>query len=375
MDSYDRDTGLVFKETIFKPTCQTPWEHQCIASNDRPPPAPLPTPGGTKSLYSLCMEELMRNTRSIFLETLQGIPAHIAVKIWTRIRREGLESFHVWKIFVEAGFGDRTFRHHLFPSGSPPRPLHEMYGAISSPNFAWVVDLALVDVRCSLSTLRHLASVTNLTSLQVRFSDSRKSVIFSDSVVQSWSNSATLEGAFARLELLLINNCTEITSSIFESLRRLPLLQQMLLCDTGVERSKSQRKLALKQGWRFDSTNEFWKPFCQDISWVRKISLNPSWHFIDEYVDWRHSQKSNLDGTVPVLKAGKHKPNHSRPYETDLLCFERTQLPLSAIDKRMIGKAAAPDENTSIPERRRPAKKRKINAAKAEGFSRMLEKD
>lgn len=87
MDSYDPDSGQVFRETIVKAK-RVSWKDEYVGQRS-PQIAPSQ---GVLSLKSIAMRSLVRNARLLTPQVLEAVPTIIAHQIWKAIRRECVSS-------------------------------------------------------------------------------------------------------------------------------------------------------------------------------------------------------------------------------------------------------------------------------------------
>lgn len=159
------------------------------------------------------------------------------------------ESFAVWKLFVEAGFGDRTTSYSTtIPSGY--FPLVDCFFKVNSQQFEWVVDLELVDLKCSSADFKALSVLCNLRTLFVRYTSSieRHQQSFDDSVIDAIASRAALAKSLTRLEMLFVEGAPDMTARAFHSLKTFPALRLCCVLATGIS-TRSTNKV-LRHGWQ-----------------------------------------------------------------------------------------------------------------------------
>lgn len=372
MDSYDPESGQVFKETIVK-----------VGKNEKMPDYHFRRPAdrqvhkrilacrqrSTKTLQQLSMQKIISHANSLLPETLESLPEPIVIKIWSAIRREGYESFHVWKAFINAGFRERTFRHHLSASRGR-RSVTNFFDSLVSHDFAWVVNLTVGDMDMSVSDLREVSRVRNLRTLQVHYERRCQSNILDDRIVQVWSQRAASGQSFSRLETLAITNAPGFTVSAFEHLAAFPVLSSVFLFQTGVKSSERDGQAAERSGWRRDLTHldstlqdpiEDLKRKYEDRSRIH-VHLSAAIH-TQGFVDRRLPHDSGPSSGACVLEArlGRINATSNVTLPDRILCFERD--PGVAVSK------VVEDIVDSAPTR----KKQKVNDSKAADFAAMLE--
>lgn len=373
MNSYDPESGQVFKETIVRAgryETLHDFLHRSPTTKRGNRRINLSSQRGMKRLQDLCMQSIINHADSLLPETLETLPEPIAIKIWSAIRREGYESFHVWKTFINAGFRERTFRHHLHVSGEV-RQRTELFGHLSSHDFAWVVNLTLNDVDMSASELREVSRVRNLQSLQVHYNSRRASNTLDDRIVQVWSQRSATDGSFSRLETLAITNAPGVTIWAFDNLAAFLVLSSLFLYETGVGTGKRDRQRAKRSGWFKDSAycNAGGEDSLENLkrgymlSEVAFLSPRGASNCAQDFVDRRLSRQVGPSSKACVLRA---QLRSSGAYTTinwpeNILCFERD--PHSA-ESKVVNEII-----DSAPAR----KKQKVKNSKAAGFAAMLD--
>ena len=85
MESFDPDSGIVFRETIIRPRKRdTPWEYKCPAQKVNH----VPPPQGAPSLYATALHKIEDNALALSPESLEPLPNTIAQRLRREIRRE-----------------------------------------------------------------------------------------------------------------------------------------------------------------------------------------------------------------------------------------------------------------------------------------------
>lgn len=106
-----------------------------------------------------------------------------------------------------------------------PDDVHTIFKHVTSPDFEWLVHLALEDGSreggwCVITEL------SNLASLMI-YSTSRNGPYSSgvtDRVIKAWSIAAKEEGALSLLRVLCLHDCRYISDSAFQFIDALPAL-------------------------------------------------------------------------------------------------------------------------------------------------------
>lgn len=358
---YDSESGQVFKETIVKHEREAPWEFMC---RDPKGSAPPPRNDHVKRLQYLCMQKLVTNAYSLEAETLENVPHDLAIRIWTAIRRERQESFHVWKAFVRAGFYQPGFQHLLEIRVPRQASLIDIFDKLSSPAGAWMVDLTLSNASTSAAGLKELYRVENLQNLVVQHDRDGHGCDLNAWVVESWANRARDNGAFKHLETLSLVNVPTVTPQMFKSFATFPSLKQIICAGDNEIKKQVTRKKA------------------SEIGWI-EIKLE------------RTLYGSSSQMTQRTLGRGHVSPRLLRASEVrDLLkCQRKTVLAMARCDVEL-GKVAAGYAGPSqfrrfqrdtrhvvqesvkdVESRTESRKKRKLNDTKRSGFAAMLEGD
>lgn len=156
------------------------------------------------------------------------------------------ESFQIWKNFVLSGHGDPTFMRYIL-HGRLYQSLVEYYRDFSSPTFAWMTDLILYGVNCSISDLKAVSQLANIQTLQIWNNIRGVENMIHDNVLEAWSHKAANDGAFSRLMLLYIDEAPDVTIQALAYLRQLPLLDTVIMSGASMKKSNSK---AMGYGWR-----------------------------------------------------------------------------------------------------------------------------
>ena len=155
---------------------------------------------------------------------------------------------HIWKNFVNGGYGDKSFVHSA-SERQFSKPLVEYFLDIRSPSFAWMSDLTLFDTDCSSLDLKQLVVLVNLQNLQILYSrrKSKGSQAFDDGVLGFLASHAASEGTFSRLEMLFVQDARKITSNALKCLNQFPALDTFCVCGTGIK--AKHMTFSVKRGW------------------------------------------------------------------------------------------------------------------------------
>lgn len=362
--NYDPDSGQVYEETIMKADemGRIRWEHQCRAQTKRLP-APFPQ-RGLKSLQKLCMEKIIDSANSLETETLEALPESIAINIWTSIRREWRESYHVWTAFIKAGFRAQNFKHALEiknPGHARSPLLIDTFDKLTAPLCTWIVDLKLCNVVLSAAELKEISRVTNLGTLHIQYRSENEGRDLDNRVVQAWAARVRSDGAFAHLEQLSIANAPFITSDVFEHLSAFPVLD-FYLC-SGQFKSRDLRK-AKSSGWC-----EVAGPTDAQLEGT-KSPYKSAWHKrgdryggrLKELSEMQRQRKTSASPGAPRVdvQIGVKQSYFRNPVST--LCFERDLTIAPAL----------PTSPQRLDGSTRPRKQRKWNDAKGADFAAML---
>ena len=156
----------------------------------------------------------------------------------------------VWKLFVNGGYGDSSFRHSL-GSARKSRLQHptDYFLDMNSSNFAWLTDLQIKDVALSAAQLKQLAVVVNLQTLQICHTTDKEhhQAVLNDEVLSNWAFRAQNEGAFTVLKLILLRRIPGVTSKSLGLLRSFPILETFIVEDTSI--SSRHQAIARSHGW------------------------------------------------------------------------------------------------------------------------------
>jgi hypothetical protein len=163
-----------------------------------------------------------------------------------------MTSLHLWKMFVNAGYGYQC-PHHRAERKFMDKPLTDFLLDIHSPNFAWMVDLELVNLSASTVALKSLSTLINIRSLVIRYGPSSNGDVsaFTDGVIEQWALRSRRCSAFSRLQMVFIQNAPNITARAFGFLKLFPMLDTF--CVRGTSIKSKHRPTAAAEGWMIHS--------------------------------------------------------------------------------------------------------------------------
>ena len=153
----------------------------------------------------------------------------------------------IWKSFAESGHEDKTFE-FAKSTGTFYKPLVNYFLDLVSPNFCWMVDLALVDVYSSRIDLRQLSSCLNLRSLQILYTKATGQEPFDDGVFRHLAHRAISDNSLSRLKMVFIANTIGITAESFRHISQLPEMETFCVTGTLI-RSRDIAQWS-DNGWR-----------------------------------------------------------------------------------------------------------------------------
>lgn len=355
-------------------TNRIPWEFQCLATINQNLLRPLPSPedGGAKSLQDLCMGKIVAQSRHLKPETLENLPHAIAIRIWTAIRRQWHESFHVWKAFVEAGFKKRTFNHHLeVKSWYSLFPLVETFEKLSSRTCSWVVNLTLANFTASATYIKEVSRIANLQNLHVQYSHRAESLNFDDRILEAWANRAADEGAFGRLESVSVVNAPAITSDVFQHLVKFPVLTAFIRAG-GVQFGRKDFEKGNQHGWiRFEAgtrthVKSSYESQAKTMSRIDGLPAAKGPKKAKEFVQSRRPRNTESELIVPRLDAqlGSLESKGKFDQPGSMSCFQR--------DPNFVARKV---EEHNSDEHAGPRKRRRLGEAKSADFASMLDGD
>ena len=114
------------------------------------------------------------------------------------------ESYQDWKNFLLGGHGDPTFN-KFYQTSRLQQPLAGYYRQFSSPPFAWITDLVLYGVICSISDMKAVSQLVNVQTIQIWNNIRTEEAFMDDNILEAWCYSAVSDGAFSQLMLLCID--------------------------------------------------------------------------------------------------------------------------------------------------------------------------
>lgn len=86
MDSFDPESGQVYRETVVKRRSRAPkkWEHRCTGTK----PYNVLSRQGADSLTAMTLRKLVCHADQLRPDTLATLPTHTVQQIRTAIKRE-----------------------------------------------------------------------------------------------------------------------------------------------------------------------------------------------------------------------------------------------------------------------------------------------
>lgn len=315
----------------------------------------------------------MQNANGLLSQTLENVPQVMAIEIWSTIRREWRESFHVWTAFVNAGFKERTFKHFLKLNSEDYFPLLDTISKIASPGCRWVVSLTLASVTLSAAEFKELSRITNLQALHIQFQFGSASSNFDDRIMKVWSDRAREDGAFTRLEAMSLLNTPNVTVDAFKHLNAFPAIV-VFACSNGSHHGRRVYEKAKRYGWReakalslsFDGLKMSYSASVPNDS-KRATSVSSGRHvktvgYAKDLVERQLLQRTSLDPSIPYLdvQLGSMLSPGGILEQNSVLCFER--------DPDFVAPEVpkAPRNHGNSP------KRRKLNSSKGADFVAML---
>ena len=167
------------------------------------------------------------------------------------IRKQYRESLHVFKTLANTGHGDNSFV-HIIGATTLDRPLVDYFTDLASTDFAWITQLTICGVSWSAAELKQLSVLPNLQSLLVSHSGIKKrEIAFDDSVLKHMSWQAASEGAFSRLDTLMLDVAPGITARAFQCMSHFPALDTFCVWQSGFLKLHHRQIASL--GWEIRS--------------------------------------------------------------------------------------------------------------------------
>ena len=247
---------------------------------------------GSASLTNIAIRSVVANISSLTPETLNDVPWEIGKQIWQRLlawyvclpysrrmkftTRSKLDSLHAWRVFATAypGESEASLMQREQSILRPNMALADYVKPITSISHHWLTFLTLSDIICSRSELIQLSQLVNLGVLTIGKNVRTPESNFDDSVIRSWSRSASASGSFSMLRVLSCRMQQDITPRCFEYLASIPSLAFFKLEDCNIGRR--DKAAARKLGWKYWTgqaltkllidgglENQGWNPMCQ----------------------------------------------------------------------------------------------------------------
>ena len=211
----DADSGLVYSETVVsaKPcTCLLESFNQYKIATAVPfLPTTPPNRQGAPSLQETALSNILRNVealRSDDLVAVLGSASLLVDKLWHLIKMHHLDSLQVWKAFAHLNRTDvdrvrEWYQWEYDCWRCLLLNLPRVVKLADSPT--WLSDLHL---ECSNRKLRpqdlmHITKLSNVRKIRLICSN-RAGEGFTDRVFEAWADAAKTEGAFPRLQAIVL---------------------------------------------------------------------------------------------------------------------------------------------------------------------------
>ncbi|KAI5361127.1 hypothetical protein Slin15195_G122400 [Septoria linicola] len=252
------------------------------------------------------------------------LPEQMAEKLWEWLVRNGAASLSAWKVFAATGYFGSGHTKVLSLSCTRQQCLHF---AVLRADMTWLTDLTIGGEGLSGDTLSSIPRLCNLRTFHLRL-DGRPSreaqALLSDRTLRAWAADAAERNALSKLEMIVVDEQTDITISVLQYLNGFPSLDTFATRKCGIDaREEVTRRViageSQRVGWRAG-------PGTSMHTFLRN-NKGPSHHhyrswptLVRNWADDRQSQNN-----LPVLSvlAGVRQDLCEMKLRTDTWCFER----------------------------------------------------
>lgn len=199
------------------------------------------------------MRTFLANTDHVDSNTLLGLPyTPIGARLWNRVEAENLTTPSVWSAFCRAFPEEDEFQFYTVSDMAPKRTMNEFVTLLSSPrrglnDFYWLTAFTICNLDITRNDILSIARIPNLVALDIHSQDSAPLGDIDDRVVRAWSEHATAEGAFSKLQVLIFRNQRHVTSKTLEYLASFPSLALFGVRNCSL--TKANEQAAKMLGW------------------------------------------------------------------------------------------------------------------------------
>lgn len=253
--TFNPTSGLSYIETTI-PAARGPTSRILSirsASNQHPGASTPKLRNGLQSLQDLSTRTFLANTNHVDSNTLIGLPyTPIGARLWQRVEAENLTTPTIWSAFCHAFPEEEEFQFYTVSDIAPKRTMPEFISLLSSPrrglnDFYWLTAFTICNLDMTRNDLLGIARIPNLVALDIQSRDSASLGDIDDRVVRAWSEQASAEGAFSKLQVLIFRNLRHVTRRTLEYLASFPSLALFGVRNCSL--TKADEQAAKLLGW------------------------------------------------------------------------------------------------------------------------------
>ena len=234
-----------------------------------------------------------------------------------------LDSLHAWRVFATAypRESDASLVQREQSIVRPNMGLADYVKPITSTSHHWLTFLTLSDITCSRSDLIQLSQLVNLGVLTIGKNVRTPDGNFDDSVIRSWSRSASASESFSMLRVFNCRMQQDITARCFEYLATIPSLAFFNLeeCNIGPRDKSTAQRL----GWKYRTQQELTKTLIH--GGLKTQEWNPMCHTFFTLGGDRSIQQITAEGVdaINVLPVLYFSIQGAAPDLRDIESFQR----------------------------------------------------
>ncbi|KAF2211919.1 hypothetical protein CERZMDRAFT_97839 [Cercospora zeae-maydis SCOH1-5] len=249
---FDQENGLVYAESVMKADDHMRCSRAKYKMHLLELPG-LPT-RGAGSLLVMAKRTFFQNMDKLDISSLQDLPQPVIQQLWRWTNESGAVSLHAWQVFASTGLLNREDDFPFKLACMMPACLARF---ATSPNMAWLVDLAIGDVSMNTEDMISLSKIPNLRTLHLRrtMRNFPQQTYMSDRILRAWALVAKNSGALSKLQLLFIDGQRDVTTRTLQYLGHFPALQMFTAFDCGICCEDIAGKEQDVAGWRLDNLN------------------------------------------------------------------------------------------------------------------------
>jgi hypothetical protein len=133
----------------------------------------------------------------------------------------------IWTAFATVYKTNKDITYHRANVNNPdPKDLPVYIKRMNSPNFDWLVCVTITEARFTRQDVINVSNIRNVVVLDIGalIRGTSDSNLVNDSVIRSWARAAQEDGAFSKLQVLLIRDQRDVTHQALTYLHMFPSL-------------------------------------------------------------------------------------------------------------------------------------------------------